>query len=351
MIDASVAAQRAEQLEQLGRYADVERVARQGLAAHPGDVRLLLALSEALRRTGRPGEALWAADAAAAQRPDRPAVHVARGRALLALGNHRAACAVTAYALSLDPEHLDALYVHTVARHAVGDLDAARATVLHAIALDPQQPAGHYLLGRVARRTGDRATAVRALREALRLDPGHVEARLELGRVEGQYALGPRVGAIVDAGAMDPGRRVLGLADHLVWNLVWRVRIGLGLGTVLVVGTADSDAEEQVLDPLGPVLGSRIGALVLLALVVLGLWRFAARLPPGGRRVIAAVVRSDRLLTGQVLGVGALLALHLAVVVTGLVELAVLALLLLLGTVPVQWFGLRRSWRRVQAEE
>jgi tetratricopeptide (TPR) repeat protein len=80
-------------------------------------------------------------------------------------------------ALSLNPEHIDALNLRAESLRKLGRVQDARVELQNALRVDPDSADTHATLGWACLQNGDRAKASEHFREALRLDPDSEWAR------------------------------------------------------------------------------------------------------------------------------------------------------------------------------
>ena len=116
--DMDVRAWRARVLQWSGNLAQAEREYLQILQVSKSDPDNWLGLANVYLGEGQPREALQALDIAVKLDPGRPDVHMARGRALTAVGDRRGAQLEFQQALRLDPANEEA---RTAQRSVAGD--------------------------------------------------------------------------------------------------------------------------------------------------------------------------------------------------------------------------------------
>jgi protein O-mannosyl-transferase len=197
-----------------GRHAEAVESLRRADLISGFSPRVLVNLASALRAAGRPEESLAILDRAESGGRVPAAVRHNRGKALSALGEHRAAAAELEAALKLHPGrveimidlaetfkrlgrygraeqvYLRALDLHPAAalwsnlgvvRKLSGDLPGAREAFERSIALDPRSSAARGNLGVVLARSGLLPEALKELEAARRLDPANLDAANALG--------------------------------------------------------------------------------------------------------------------------------------------------------------------------
>jgi tetratricopeptide (TPR) repeat protein len=211
-------ASRARGLAEIGRYADAERLLREGLTETPGEPELLVLLGYVLRmRLDYPG-AVAACDAAVAAAPLLAGPHAERAESLLAMLRDAEAVASAAEAVRLDPHDP---YCHRVLARALsgaGRHDDARGAARRALALGPESVESLLTLAGVERDAGERRAAAEAARRALAYDPAHPYGRWLM--------------AMLDAEQLRVGRSMRGLrgvarddpAHPDVLSMTWPMR-------------------------------------------------------------------------------------------------------------------------------
>lgn len=318
------ALERIDHLRVAGRWPDAEAAIRSGLAADPQDGALLWRLASVLLQTHRHAEGLAAAQAAVAAGPDEPNAH--RMLALLLVENGRAQEAVHAgyAAVGLAPDDATAATTYAFVLQRAGRLADAGAVARHAVELAPLAPGPHLRVADIASDAGDLVTARRAYEEVLRLDPTNAIARHDLAVLDSRTrSPGRALGGLVAAGRMDPGNPlVLKTVAAVLWQLSWRLRMGLFVAVVLLAVSGR--------DPAEPTWTTRIVATAVLAAAAFVTWRGVRELPPGTRPVVFAALRGDRLLSVTWLVVVVCLLGYVGAAVTGIATLAALVVPLLI---------------------
>jgi tetratricopeptide (TPR) repeat protein len=320
-------AQRAAALNDLGRHADAERVAGEGLAETPEDSGLLCELAAALYYQNREDEALRAADAAAALAPDQERGHRLRSLALSWLDRHPEAVAAAERAVELDPTGRYPALAHAQALMRAGELMVAAREGDRVIGLAPEWAQAHYLCGEIADRRLQRRAARAAYTETLRLDPEFGRARSALARldlIEGRTD--KALAGAVNAGQLNPrGSEAKSLVVDALWQLGNRIRVGLLVAAVV-----------GLVSPLGtvvPLLGTALWA-----------WWALRGIPRTAWPVAAAVARTNRsLMVNHVLLAGCLVALLIGAVtrLTGVTVVTLVVLVVLNGIMFVRDAGRR----------
>ncbi|MFF7216261.1 tetratricopeptide repeat protein [Streptomyces sp. NPDC008238] len=213
---------RVRSLHALGRLADAEAAAREGVDAAADDPRAHALLATVLFAAERTEEALAAVDRALRLDAHAPETHVARldglraaarwseaeealeeavrrgvpadvvavQRARTALGrdDHDAALAAAEECLRLRPDDDEALELIATAHVGRADWPAAEAAARRAAAVAPRSGAGPTLLAQCFGEQDRRAEECEAYEEALRREPDHRDALL--GRLAALRALG-----------------------------------------------------------------------------------------------------------------------------------------------------------------
>ncbi len=169
--EVTASIQRADLLDDLGRYAEAAEELRDALRLDPGNAEALATLGMVQLRAGRFRPALASAGAALAVQPGHLLGQVVRGYALVELDDRSAALAAADDLLAVDPSSwLRQLHFATIVRqvrNGQASLDAAWS----AVRLAPEEPETHLVLAAVAADLGLWDVADRAKAEAARLDP------------------------------------------------------------------------------------------------------------------------------------------------------------------------------------
>lgn len=139
---------------------------------------------DAMRR-GSPAEALAAAQAAVAERPDDAAALRALAFTQQATGDAAQALASLDRAIELAPDEADAHFARAGLLLGAGQVDAAREALSHSIGLDPNLFGAYLLQAQLALGRGDLDEADRLRRLATRIVPSHPH----LSAIEGTILL------------------------------------------------------------------------------------------------------------------------------------------------------------------
>lgn len=237
VVDVAAHIQRADLLDDLGRYAEAAEELWQALALEPENPEALATLALIELRAGRARQALPPAEAALAIRPDHLLGQVVRGHVLAALGRTDDAVDAAEALLRADEESwLRQLHFAAIVRrvrNGQATLDAA----WRAVQLAPEEPETHLVLAAVAAGLGLADVAEHATAEATRLDPTADRADtdvLRLRQADGTAAA-PRRPAPPPAGT---GRRALARLLSVGALYAW----GSPLLVVLMLVTGPSSA-------------------------------------------------------------------------------------------------------------
>ncbi len=321
---------RAHRLAEIGRYEEAERIARAGLAAEPGDGRLLTLLASVLRMRRDYAAALATADAAVTAAPHLAAAHAERAENLVLLIRSKDAVGAAGEAVRLDPVDPSGHFVLARALSAARQPGPARQAAADGLSLAPRSVEGLLTAADVERGAGNREAAVAAARAALAIAPDDAY---------GQWLI-----AMLDAERLRVRRSMRGLHDVAranparpdVISMTWPVRgvlsglrRGLTAGAALICGLL-------VLGLWWPPAATF--ARILSAVLAVVLAGFAARvLIPAGRlpwrslTLLPPLMRRANLAGLAVLAAAVLLLVSHAA--TGWWPAAVLAL----ATAPVLW--------------
>ena len=171
----------------VGRLEEAHARIAQVLAGDPENVRALRVLARCQYLSGRPREALDAADRAAGLAPADPWAHQLRAHALLMLGRAADAVAAARQSIALTPQEPTAHLVLAEGLLRAGgtrNIVAARTAVSRARTLAPDLADVYLIEGNVFRRMAWFDRARRAYQEALRVDPENSRTLLRLAEIE-----------------------------------------------------------------------------------------------------------------------------------------------------------------------
>jgi len=296
--------QRAELLNDLGRYDEAIEEVRHALALNPeyADAHAMLALLQFHAK--RYEEAIEPAEAALTIDPEHLAAHIVRGHALAALRRTEAALSAAEDLFRQDPESwlVNAEYAAILrqVRNGQPALDAA----WRAVRLAPEEPRAHHVLALVAGDLGLTELAERARSEAARLQLESKSADQDLGSLAG---FSPGSNLIDELHNSDPTDEVL--RYMLLGTFGPVVQIGAGYAVLSPVLVACGGP--------GTIL-SRAVALVLVIAGVAGGLHLTRRLPGSVTAMVRKLGRVDVWLTRAVYAVAvAPLALLIYVLLPG----------------------------------
>ncbi|GDY33735.1 hypothetical protein [Gandjariella thermophila] len=291
---------RAAELTASGRARKAVELLGPVVAAHPHHAEAWGRLAAARLDAGDAGGALDAATRALALGVDAAWAHRVAALALSELGRHGEAAVAAREAVRAKPGEwrCQVTLAEVLAAAPEGDDAEAAGAARRAGELAPDEPRPYEVLGDIALRGGDRGTAEWAYRKALRLDPDADHARRNLarltrqrsrrlswrfpGRPSGRFSrrlprgLSRRRGAP----AAPTGAPPLG-AERVLWRLLVRLAGVLAAGTLLLVLAGQSAS--------GRWLGW--GGIALLAVLAAVTVRTVGRVPRGGLRPVARLVR------------------------------------------------------------
>ncbi|EFV12095.1 tetratricopeptide repeat protein [Segniliparus rugosus] len=169
--------QRVAALLELGRHAEAEALARQGLAQEPQDFRLLSQLAQSLIGQGKGAEAAEAARTLVAQQPESAHAHRLLARSHLAREEFGQAEEAARQAVALDPEDAWSHYTLACALFGQDRTTRARRAAREALRIEPEQTAFLVLLGYLHLRDAHgKEEAQDAFQRALRLEPENTDA-------------------------------------------------------------------------------------------------------------------------------------------------------------------------------
>ncbi|MBY8873159.1 tetratricopeptide repeat protein [Micromonospora sp. PLK6-60] len=344
--------QRAQLLAELGRYDEAADELGYAVALDPANSEVLTALARIRLAAGRAAEAFTAAESAVAAAPGALPPLVARGLALLDLGDFKAAAATADELLGLGPADAyaqrSAAAILASARNGQQALNAA----WRGVELAPEEPQAHLVLGLVAANMRLFDLAERAYREALRLDPRLAEARHDIGVIRLEQRRWSEAlehlaeAAAVGAGPVEPRQGEPGQGESRPGGpgpidpdrVAARRTVSAGVRQLVVYGAGWSLLTAVLLACMAA--GNSGLSRFAAAFAALGggllVWRYAAKLPGPARTLLPELVRADRTLALAVYAVAAapvMILLYalvgspwplvLAIVVAALAELAV----------------------------
>jgi tetratricopeptide (TPR) repeat protein len=310
--------ERIDSLLAIDRYEDAEKAIRAGLAEEPQNAELLWRLARVLLHyQDRWAEGLDAAGAAVGADPSNVDGHRLAALLLSELGRHGEAMQAGYTAVTLAPNDASCAIAYSFVLQRAGRLVEACQVARQSVTLAPHSPATHLRVADTYSSAGDVGTARRAYEQVLELDPTHAVARHDLALLDAQtHRPGRALQGLVSAGRMDPQlSQVLVTVRAVLWQLNWRLRIGLIVAVVAVIIAGAADATR-------PTWATRIVALLVIAGAAFYTWRSTRELPAGTNRVVMAALRGDGLLMASWVVIGICLLAYLAVAVTGIGVLA-----------------------------
>jgi tetratricopeptide (TPR) repeat protein len=164
-----------------GAVADALTAAQALVAERPDDAQALRWLSAAQLQSGQPDTALASIDRAIALAPDNADLHLARAGVLVGSRRPDEAQASLAQATGLDPNQFTAYLVQAQLALGRGDLDEAERLNRLAARVSPDHPQLAAVEGMVTLRRGDADTALKIVSAALQVAPEEVQLRYSLG--------------------------------------------------------------------------------------------------------------------------------------------------------------------------
>ncbi len=311
--------QRADLLDDLGRYDEAAQELREALRLRPDHPEPLAMLGLIELRAGRTEAALEPVDAALAIDPGHLLAQVVRGHTLAELGRTEDALDAADLLLARDPgSWYNQLHFAAIVRR-VRNGQAALDAAWRAVELAPEQPETHLVLGAVAAGLGLTELAERAYGKARQLDPDAATSGGDYGMavirdVPRTASPSPAAGGagnselggfavVLQGGAVYAWAAPLLVALMLVaGDGASRLTAGVAgvIGLVLIGGLAVRAANRRS-DP-GPLAGSlaaRIAAVVaapafLLVYAVTGwLWPLVVVVAIGAFAITAVALRYD----------------------------------------------------------
>jgi tetratricopeptide (TPR) repeat protein len=325
VIDPDDAYHRAHRLAEAGRYAEAERMARTGLAAAPGNGRLLALLAWVLRMRRDYPAALAAADAAIRADPALADAYAERAEALIALVHAAAAVEAAREAARLEPFRPAGYLVLARALAAAHRTEEARAAAGHGLALDPASVEGLLTVAEVERDAGRRDEASAAARAALAIDPANSYGRWLIAMLDAEHLRVRRsMRALREVARDNPARPDVVSMTWPIRGVLGGLRRGLAVGGVLVCLLLLAALRWPSLGDFARILSAVLAAV--LAGFALRVLVPAGRLPWRCLRLVPRLTR--RATTAGLIIVTVAIAVLIAYAVTGWWPLAVLALLL-----------------------
>jgi tetratricopeptide (TPR) repeat protein len=303
--------ERIDDLRAIGRSSEAEALLRTALLEEPQDSQLLWRLAAVLLVAKRPAEGVAAAAAAVAADPENPNAHRLHGLLLAELGYLPQALHAAYTAVTQAPEHAHTSVAYSYVLGCARRYPDAAAVARRAVELAPHDTEPHAQVGDIALMSGDRATARRAYSEVLRLDPAHAGARRNLAALD-HVGHRPReaLRGLVEAGRMDPDvPEVLTLVTAVMWQLSWRMRIGLVVALIplLIISTTSDSAPWP----------TRIVGVAIIVLAGVAAWWHLRELPHGTHTVVFAAIRRDGLLVVTYVFIAICLLAYVVVAITG----------------------------------
>jgi tetratricopeptide (TPR) repeat protein len=208
--------ERAHQLYNEGQYDDAIDALREGLGLYPHAVELHVGMGYARLAREEYAWARRAFDEAVTLDPDHEDALAGLGEVLLKCGERPRAvgCYERILALGFRDDH-DLMLQIGRALFREGVLDQARRFFELAITAHPDSAEAAACVGYAAHRLGDEGSALSWLRRALELDPAHGEARIYLANL--LYDRGEYEATLFHLERTDPEEHFDGLA---IWRLV-----------------------------------------------------------------------------------------------------------------------------------
>ena len=280
---------RARHLAELGRLEAAATEVGLVLASEPHNATALLLLAYCHQQANRPAEMLDVAERAVAGRPDAPAAHRVRSRALRLLGRHREAVVAAEHARALDPRDVQSEVARVNALLTLGGtraLLAAAAGAARARQLAPENVDVHLTEGDAQRRMAEFGRARAAYRRALRLDPNDRRALHALSTLDSERGralrASPGLDDVLRAHPDDAAARYASIrsARRVLWLLTDLGCVLQFLVTIVVAMLVDG-----VPGRTGPASGAAVLVLGTLGVTLLLRWRLG-RLPATTRTLL-----------------------------------------------------------------
>jgi tetratricopeptide (TPR) repeat protein len=173
--------ERAMEKEASGDLKESARILANLVTREPGNLTFKRSLASALRRGGRPGEAVLVLRDAEKLTESDPAVLHDLATTLAEQGQMVQAIGYENRAIAVDPAFVDALNHLSTLHAGRGDLIQAREAVDRALAIDPNNASAWSNRGNIARAQNQPDEAASSYERALTLSPDQVEALNGLG--------------------------------------------------------------------------------------------------------------------------------------------------------------------------
>ncbi|MFI6072664.1 hypothetical protein ACIA5C_13850 [Actinoplanes sp. NPDC051343] len=223
----------------MGRYAEAERVVRDGLAMEPASGQLLGVLAWVLRLRRDYPAALTAADAAIAADPSLADAHAERAEILIGLLRASDAVASAREAARLQPFRPSGHLVLARALSSANRREEARAAAAHGLRLDPSSVEGLLTVAEVEREAGRRDEAAAAARAVLAIDPANAYARWLIAMLDAERLQVRRSMRVLrDVARDNPARTDVLAMTWPIRGILSGLRRGLPLGAAITTALA-----------------------------------------------------------------------------------------------------------------
>ncbi len=224
----------AMKMRREGRFDEAERLLKRLVELAPGapaNPYVWDLLSNFYLKTGRAAQARATLEAAVAEFPDEPQMHLLLVRMLCSEREPQAAIAAGRRAVQRWPQHGGLHAALGAALHDTGDHAAAESELREALRLDPTLTEAQYNLGAVLLDLGERDGARAAIEKALVMRPDYPEALYTVGEIyldAGDFASAEAyVSKLYALNPDEPNARHLLAAWHLVKGVAARQAGGL----------------------------------------------------------------------------------------------------------------------------
>lgn len=157
--------------QKAGRHEEAVKLFGQRLKENPKDIEARRHLASSYAALGQKTEALAELDAALKQKPDDPALLLAKGKLLGEMERRPEAIALLTRILAKDGKNVEALKERGENYTQEGNLDAALKDLKRAAALAPGDPWARFKIGMVRFALGENREAVADFTRAIRLNP------------------------------------------------------------------------------------------------------------------------------------------------------------------------------------